>query len=95
MQNQSMNYFGLYIVNLKLKNWLKFLKRSLYVIVKVRMCDVVFQGEMRYMLVGDYPAQDFFSIHPQNSQLRVVKNLKADSLRSAKYVVSILHHFKV
>jgi protocadherin Fat 4 len=48
------------------------------------------KGSMRYMLVGDYPAQDFFTIHEETAQVRVKKDLKSDSLRSAKYILKVV-----
>jgi len=38
--------------------------------------------------VGKYPAPDFFSIHKDNGQVRVIKDLMTDTLRSDKYTVS-------
>ena len=49
--------------------------------------DLTLQGRISYDLVGDYPAQDFFRINKENAEIRVRKDLKTDSLRSATYVV--------
>lgn len=48
----------------------------------------IFQGELVYEIVGDYPGPDFFSVDASNGELKVIQGLKSDSLRSDKYVVS-------
>ena len=46
------------------------------------------QGRVNYEIVGEYPAQDFFSVHLDNAEIRVIKDLREDSLRAPQYSVS-------
>ncbi|XP_041364043.1 protocadherin Fat 4-like [Gigantopelta aegis] len=47
-------------------------------------------GTVRYKMIGDYPAQSFFSLDPLDGQISTIVHLKTDSLRSSFYVVRII-----
>lgn len=48
----------------------------------------IFQGQIQYDLIGDYPTESFFSINNDNGNIFTLTSLKTDSLRSNSYVVS-------
>ena len=47
------------------------------------------QGDLIYEIIGDYPGPDFFAIDESSGKLTLIQDLKADSLRSDKYLVSV------
>ena len=46
---------------------------------------IVFQGNVRYQLVGDFPAPYFFKINEHDGRITVRKTLKAD--KATNYTV--------
>ena len=42
-------------------------------------------------IIGDYPAPSFFAIDRQNGNIRISKDLKADSLKTTQYTVGCLY----
>ena len=55
------------------------------------MTCVVFQGVIRYEVVGNYPAPTFFDVDPSSGNIFVKQSLAFDSLLSTTYFVSVLH----
>ena len=49
---------------------------------------VVFQGVIRYEVVGNYPAPTFFDVDPASGNVFVRQSLAFDSLLSTTYFVS-------
>ena len=45
------------------------------------------QGELRFEIVGDYPAPSFFRMDEKTGELSVAKDLKSDNLKSEEYLV--------
>lgn len=52
---------------------------------------IVFQGRLRYEATGIYPAESFFSIDPDNGDIRVYRSLKEDGLNRQSYSVSDMY----
>ena len=50
---------------------------------------VVFQGAIRYEVVGNYPAPTFFDVDPASGNVFVRQSLAFDSLLSTTYFVSL------
>ena len=48
----------------------------------------VFQGEMQYRIVGNYPSPDFFGINQRTGVVFVSRDLRLDSLQLSSYTVS-------
>lgn len=48
----------------------------------------LFQGNLRYELVGIYPAQDFFAVDPSSGEVSVIRNLTTDNFETMQYTVS-------
>ncbi len=51
------------------------------------------QGQLRYEIIGDYPAPSFFQIKEDDGQITVKNDLKTDNLKSTQYDVSIGEHY--
>lgn len=49
----------------------------------------MFQGEIVYELIGDYPAGSFFRVNRTTGLIDLYRDLRLDSLRNKEYVVSI------
>ena len=47
-----------------------------------------FQGDLRYSIVGDYPAPNFFKINQNDGRIFLSSDLKNDSLKLTNYNVS-------
>lgn len=48
------------------------------------------QGTIEYVMAGLYPAENFFWVDSQTGAIFVSRSLKADSLKSTEYIVSVL-----
>ena len=55
----------------------------------IHLIFLIVQGELKYELVGVYPAQDFFTVDPDTAEVKVRKPLAQDSLRSVEYLVRV------
>ena len=54
---------------------------------------IVFQGDMTYEIVGEYPAPDFFGIDLLTGVITITRDLRKDSLQLSSYQVTTSHLF--
>lgn len=47
----------------------------------------VFQDQINYVVVGDYPAQSFFNVGLLNGDVKLIRPVTEDSLQSTSYQV--------
>ena len=55
----------------------------------VAFCLFKFKGNLAYEAVGNYPAEDFFSVDQSSGRVSLIRDLKTDPSGLQTYTVSI------
>ena len=59
-------------------------------VLTARATDADLQGEIRFEVIGDYPAPSFFDINTQTGAIVVTQSLVADSVKTGQYTLRLI-----